>query len=90
MAKKATSHTYTLVVTDFTTRRIKLPVLMPSPKMADDVARDLARQTMSEQHNDTAGDDEARTTRESFTVTDWMDDSCMVTRDGVTVAILYR
>jgi len=73
-----------------TNRKIKLPVLMPSATMADNVARDLARQTMSEQHNDTAGDDEARTTRESFTVTDWLDNSCMVTRDGVTVAVLYR
>jgi hypothetical protein len=90
MAKKATSHTYTLVVTDFITRRIKLPVLMPSPKMADDVARDLARQTMSELTNSDADSDQPRTTRESFAVTAWEDGNCMVTRDGVTVAILYR
>lgn len=89
MSKRSKTHTYTLVMSA-TNKKMALPVLMPSPKMADDVARDLARQTMSEQHNDTAGDDEARTTRESFAVTAWEDGSCMVTRDGVTVATLHR
>jgi hypothetical protein len=92
MSKKLTKRQYQLVRVSMGSadRSHPLVVTMPTEHHCDNVARDLARQRISEQHNETAGPDDITTTRDSFSVTDWDDDSCTVSYDGVVVAWLYR
>lgn len=91
MTSKLTKITYQLVLTgDTTAPTMNLPVTMPTADLCHNVARDLARQRLSERHNDLAGPDDITTTRDSFDISNWLDDTCTVSHDGVVVAVLYR